>query len=241
MIFHSEHKSGFVMIDRAAVDDSKISFRAKGILHYLLSKPQDWRPTIADIQAHGTEGRDAIEAAIKELKEAGYAQTVTEAGSNGRFSDRRIVVSENPIKSRVSTLTLKNRNRVFQGITKNEGTKKGYPERVRLEFEEMRHWPPKSSAFPFDKEVWRQEALKVIGILGLEEGSRYWQEWMARIDSAPVRTRVALEYLEEELIDKVPIRNPSGRANWYFKNLDLDHKGGTRLKESSRGKPLRKW
>jgi hypothetical protein len=62
----------FTSVDRAAVNDSRLSFRARGVLVWLLDKPDDWTTNADKITAAGKEGRDATRAALHELEGCGY-------------------------------------------------------------------------------------------------------------------------------------------------------------------------
>jgi len=62
----------FTQVDQATVNDQTLSFRARGVLVWLLDKPDDWRCDSLAITRAGTEGRDAIRAALNELEEHGY-------------------------------------------------------------------------------------------------------------------------------------------------------------------------
>lgn len=57
---------------RQSAQDSELSFLARGILWYLLSKPDNWEIRPEDIQREGNIGRDATKNAIKELQKRGY-------------------------------------------------------------------------------------------------------------------------------------------------------------------------
>jgi hypothetical protein len=63
----------FVQINNTVLEDKRISWKAKGILAYLLSKPDDWYIRMEDIINHAPEGRDAVRVAMQELKKFGYA------------------------------------------------------------------------------------------------------------------------------------------------------------------------
>lgn len=86
----------FAQIERTTLQDERLSFRAKGILAYLLSKPEDWQTNIKDVQNHGTEGRDAIRSAMKELQEFGYAKLTPLQDENGRLIGKSYTISETP-------------------------------------------------------------------------------------------------------------------------------------------------
>lgn len=62
----------YTSIDRRALNDARLSFRARGVLAWLLDKPDDWRSNADTIAKAGREGRDAIRAALTELQECGY-------------------------------------------------------------------------------------------------------------------------------------------------------------------------
>lgn len=49
-----------------------MSYRAQGVLTALLSRPDDWRASAARLAAKRKEGRDAVEAALRELDALGY-------------------------------------------------------------------------------------------------------------------------------------------------------------------------
>lgn len=59
-------------IPRRVLQQEGISARALGVLVYLLSKPDGWRSSATRIAQHFSEGRDAIEKALKTLEELGY-------------------------------------------------------------------------------------------------------------------------------------------------------------------------
>jgi hypothetical protein len=75
-IFRSKHRRNYTVVSNEILYNPGLSGKAKWVLMYLLSKPEDWQTRIGDIVAHGTDGRDAVLSGIKELKAAGYLQKV---------------------------------------------------------------------------------------------------------------------------------------------------------------------
>lgn len=94
---HTRTKSGirraprptanFTTIANAVINDDRLSFRARGVLMWLLSKPADWRTRSLSIAEQSPiEGRDAIRAAMRELEALGYLTRERVRDELGRWS-----------------------------------------------------------------------------------------------------------------------------------------------------------
>lgn len=68
--------NNFVMMDKGFLEDDRLSYKAKGILAYLLSKPNDWKVIVGNLVAQSKDGKASVYAGLKELKECGYYQKV---------------------------------------------------------------------------------------------------------------------------------------------------------------------
>jgi hypothetical protein len=62
----------YVIMNKEFLSNENLSFKAKGILSYLLSKPDDWIVLVKDIVNRSKDGRDSVYSGIKELIEEGY-------------------------------------------------------------------------------------------------------------------------------------------------------------------------
>lgn len=71
-VLRKQQKGSYTNIDNDLIDDGRLSFRARGIAAYLMSKPDDWEIRINHLTAHAQEGKAAIQSAIRELAELGY-------------------------------------------------------------------------------------------------------------------------------------------------------------------------
>jgi hypothetical protein len=76
----------FTILPNRALRDPHLSYRARGVLAYVLSMPDNWRTSAETLSRQGLEGRDAIRAAINELILAGYARRVKAQDERGRFT-----------------------------------------------------------------------------------------------------------------------------------------------------------
>ena len=71
----------------ATVRDSRLSYRASGVLNRLLDNAEGYGMSAEQLAAERPEreGRDAIRTALRELKEAGYIQRRATMGASGRL------------------------------------------------------------------------------------------------------------------------------------------------------------
>lgn len=75
-IIRARRRHRFLIIDQRAIEDDRLSWAARGLLGYLLSKPDDWKVLVNDLRKRGDLGRDGIYRLLKELRTVGYARYV---------------------------------------------------------------------------------------------------------------------------------------------------------------------
>lgn len=76
----------YVMMDKRPLEDKRLSWKSKGILGYLLSRPDGWEIQIADLIARSLDGGSAVRSALAELKQVGYLRYLGRQKSDkGRF------------------------------------------------------------------------------------------------------------------------------------------------------------
>jgi hypothetical protein len=85
-----------VIIDQRAVEDTRLSWAARGLLGYLLSRPEDWKVLVKDLQRRGDLGRDGIYKLLKELRTTGYLRFEQARDSQGRIRGGTYYVHEAP-------------------------------------------------------------------------------------------------------------------------------------------------
>ena len=83
-------RNPFVQVPSSAVNDSTLSYRALGVLVYLLDKPDGWVVSAERLAKNptrgGREGRDAVRSALRELALAGYYRLERRQRRDGTFS-----------------------------------------------------------------------------------------------------------------------------------------------------------
>jgi hypothetical protein len=84
-IVRAPRKAGFVIIPNKAIEDTTLSYRARGVLAYLLSRPDGWQTDSVRLADASPEGRDAIRTALRELETVGYLQRDREQNGAGQW------------------------------------------------------------------------------------------------------------------------------------------------------------
>lgn len=89
-VHRSRHTEHFTILPNAALRDERLSYRARGVLMELLSRPEDWQATADALSRTAKkqrgkkgEGRDAMRGAFAELKAAGYIVATKGEGESG--------------------------------------------------------------------------------------------------------------------------------------------------------------
>jgi len=90
-------KSPFVQLDRGIVQDSRLSWKAKGLIMYLLDQAEDWQFYETEICKHSTDGRISVSSGLKELEECGYLIRNWIRDDRGRFIGRLWDIYEEPL------------------------------------------------------------------------------------------------------------------------------------------------
>lgn len=71
-IFRQKRTENFTVIPNEFLHSKTLSFKAKGILSYLLSLPADWELHVSQLATIASDGRDSVYNGILELVEAKY-------------------------------------------------------------------------------------------------------------------------------------------------------------------------
>lgn len=93
-IIRAPRRDRFVIIEHHAIEDERLSWAARGLLGYLLSKPDDWKVLVNDLRKRGDLGRDGIYKLLRELRTLGYARYVRERDRHGRIRGGFYVIRE---------------------------------------------------------------------------------------------------------------------------------------------------
>lgn len=99
----------FVMIDRRIFENDGLSLKAKGLLGYLLSRPDNWTICMADLVKRTKDGKASVRSAMEELENCGYVTKVQLRDGN-LFNGYEYTVHELPLNPVNSTVDRKMEN-----------------------------------------------------------------------------------------------------------------------------------
>ena len=81
-------RKNFTVLSNATLEDKRLSWEAKGLLAYLLSKPDDWHVNVKHhlVKESPSAKKDKVYTLLNELRKFGYADVEKVRDSGGEFS-----------------------------------------------------------------------------------------------------------------------------------------------------------
>ena len=76
-IIRQKREKNYSVVNNQILEDTRMSFKARGLLIYMLSKPDDWQVYSEELVQHSDkDGISAIKSALNELEACGYLKRV---------------------------------------------------------------------------------------------------------------------------------------------------------------------
>lgn len=85
----------YVMLNKGFLNNPKLSWKAKGLLAYLLSKPDDWKVILEHLYTQSPDGEKSVRSGINELKEYNHVMKYPVYRGN-RISHWETTIFETP-------------------------------------------------------------------------------------------------------------------------------------------------
>ena len=84
-IRRAKRTCNFTTVRNEYLQDVNLSWKAKGLITYIMSLPPDWQLNLSDLKNRSKDGRDATAAGLRELITNGYCQRCKVRGDGGTF------------------------------------------------------------------------------------------------------------------------------------------------------------
>lgn len=95
-VIRTNHSKEYTVLANHLLQNSSLSWQARGLLVYLLSLPDQWQIRLAHLVKQSPAGKKAIYTIIKELIEAGYMIRIQSQNLQGRWESVIYDVYEQP-------------------------------------------------------------------------------------------------------------------------------------------------
>lgn len=97
-IIRAPHKKDYFCMQRATAQDDSLSWEARGVIAYILSKPDNWEIQVKDLEQGCKKGR--VYRILDELKEAGYLEERQQKQDDkGRYYWTPYILHERPLSN----------------------------------------------------------------------------------------------------------------------------------------------
>jgi DNA-binding MarR family transcriptional regulator len=84
----------YSVVHNSLIEDEGLSWKARGILIYLLSKPDHWRTSTAHLASVSPEGIHAVRSGLQELERAGYVKRIRKQNPSGQWTMHTVVFDQ---------------------------------------------------------------------------------------------------------------------------------------------------
>ena len=95
-ILRVANRKQFAVISNVTLQDTRLSWKARGVLAYLLSLPDDWVIIVEDLVSRAPDGVDSLRAGLKELEKFGYISKRRTRDEAGKITGTEWFVHEEP-------------------------------------------------------------------------------------------------------------------------------------------------
>ena len=95
-----KHNRDFSMIDNTGIRDANLSYKATGLLVFLVSHPSGWKINLSHLCNSKADGRDSVLSGLSELNDAGYLLYLRWRDSQGMWASRYIVFETPDLKEK---------------------------------------------------------------------------------------------------------------------------------------------
>lgn len=87
----ARHSDNFTILSNRLLGDTRLSFKARGLLGYVLSKPGHWTARVEELMKAGNCGRESILSALRELEDVGYLVRTKKRDDLGRWVPNQVI------------------------------------------------------------------------------------------------------------------------------------------------------
>ena len=95
-VFRVHKNENYTVLSNYHFREKGMSLKAKGLLSLMLSLPENWDYSAAGLVTLSKDGKDSVNAALKELEKFGYLKRTQAYDENGKFGGYNYEIFEKP-------------------------------------------------------------------------------------------------------------------------------------------------
>lgn len=213
---HDDTRPYFSM-SRNTAQDRSLSWEARGVLAYLLSKPSDWQIIIADLKQNC--GRDKVRKILDELKTAHYLLITQGHDEKGHFT-AEYQLHETPFTEKPST--------VDQYTVKPETVKHPLHKIDTQKTENKKTSRQPDAIFDAISKVWKTTAGAIIGNMkSMMLGTAKTGDWAAANFDQPVTADEIIafgQWYKRKNPDLTIPNKPEKIQRWFYEYRQVSAK-----------------
>ena len=96
-IYRSKKNNDYVVMSNVFLQRKDLSMKAKGLLAYMLSLPDDWKFTVGGLASQLKECKSSVAKALDELERNGYLQRHYTRTTDGKIAEAVYEIFEEPV------------------------------------------------------------------------------------------------------------------------------------------------
>ena len=97
MRIKKQYQKGFTTVDNVVLNDTSLSWKAKGLFVYLWSQSDEWDFYESEVVKHSTDKIASLKSGLKELEQQGYLKRQRKRDDKGHLKENEWILSDNPM------------------------------------------------------------------------------------------------------------------------------------------------
>lgn len=104
-VFRVHKNENYTVLSNYHFKEKGMTLKAKGLLSLMLSLPESWDYSVAGLVTLSKDGKDSVNAALKELERFGYLRRTQAVDALGKFSGYNYEIFEQPQRTQAENPT----------------------------------------------------------------------------------------------------------------------------------------
>ena len=230
----------FFLMAKEPIEDTRLSWKAKGLLAYLMSKPNDWQVWVKDLIKRSTDGRDAVLSGLRELRNHGYATREQPRRKDGTLGPVEYMVYESPQTGFPYTAEPLTAEPLTENPTHTNNDCSNNDLRKNESKLQQAKKPQPQSSPPTDQDDWGKEDHENFECI-----LRSWVKEFGKLPTKQIATMIDLynrypvleihEYAWNEMVEARDKRKARPNLTYYEKCLETEARTNWVLNEGGNG------